>query len=362
MSVKGLLRRVAKGVFRRIVVPIARPLLRYAKNWVLTDPELMQAAKRFRGQLMSDPGLADANVAGILSDVRERLERLEQLDLVRRKEERRAAGEREAPAASSRPADAGPVAVGRAGAEPPPYSGEALREILTRELGWRGSLAAQGLWFNQGLRLAYQPGFAVEVVGVNERVVEIPFVLGRLPRDAAAVLDLGSAESMVPLQIASSTGSRVVAVDYRPYPLRHPRLDICRADLRSLPFRDGSFDAVVSLSTVEHVGLGHYGDPTEEDGDRCALREAHRVLPPAGRFLGTFPLGSGVVTDLQRLYDPEVLLDSLLGPLFAAREVVYGVSDPATGQWILSPTLPDLDRSPDNTSVQAVLLFDGTRR
>src|SRR5690606_4062804 len=50
------------------------------------------------------------------------------------------------------------------------------------------------------------------------------------------------------------------------------------ADVRYLPFRDGSFDAVLNLFT----SLGLFLDDRE---DIRALAEAHRVLRPGGQFL-----------------------------------------------------------------------------
>jgi SAM-dependent methyltransferase len=50
------------------------------------------------------------------------------------------------------------------------------------------------------------------------------------------------------------------------------------ADVRRLPFRDGSFDAVYSMGTIEH-----FRDP------ETAVGEIHRVLRPGGRAVVGVP-------------------------------------------------------------------------
>jgi len=60
---------------------------------------------------------------------------------------------------------------------------------------------------------------------------------------------------------------------------RHPQLGAVLADARALPFAAGAFDAVVSISTLDH-----FASSAEIE---VALRELHRVLRPGGRLLLT---------------------------------------------------------------------------
>src|SRR5437762_93398 len=60
---------------------------------------------------------------------------------------------------------------------------------------------------------------------------------------------------------------------------RDPRLTARTADVRRLPFEDGSFDLVVSLSTIDHLG--------GTDEMEQAVQELARVLAPAGTLVIT---------------------------------------------------------------------------
>jgi SAM-dependent methyltransferase len=55
-------------------------------------------------------------------------------------------------------------------------------------------------------------------------------------------------------------------------------LRLLRADIRELPFPSGSFDAVYTMGTIEHI-----------DEYRDSLREIHRVLRPGGRAIVGVP-------------------------------------------------------------------------
>ena len=55
-------------------------------------------------------------------------------------------------------------------------------------------------------------------------------------------------------------------------------LALLRADIRELPFADGSFDVVYTMGTIEHI-----------DEYPQSLREIHRVLRPGGRAIVGVP-------------------------------------------------------------------------
>ena len=61
---------------------------------------------------------------------------------------------------------------------------------------------------------------------------------------------------------------------YAPFPYRHEALTALPADGLKLPFRNGSFDVVYSLSSIEHFG-GH-------EMASVAMQEMARVLKPGG--------------------------------------------------------------------------------
>ncbi len=166
------------------------------------------------------------------------------------------------------------------------------------------------------LRGALQKVFTLGVV-MTERVIEYPFVLQNLDGPTGPILDIGCCGSGLPIALASR-GFRVVGMDVNPYPYRHPNLRVVRGDALRVPFASGTFAVVLAISTIEHVGIGHYGDPLAEAGDCVAVREVARVLAPGGRALITVPFGQALTDDWKRVYDPSRLRD-LLAPLHTDR-------------------------------------------
>ena len=143
--------------------------------------------------------------------------------------------------------------------------------------------------------LAHGPQRALTAPAGDERAIEIPWALSRA-RGAKRVLDAGSAfaEPSYLAALLALGADEVVAVDLAS--VEAPGLRAVLADLRDLPFEDGSFDVALCISTVEHVGFDNtvYGIDAEhdEEGISTALGELRRVLAPNGRLIVTVPTGA----------------------------------------------------------------------
>lgn len=92
--------------------------------------------------------------------------------------------------------------------------------------------------------------------------------------------------------------------DYRPANLSLSNLSSGHADLLSLPFSSNSIESLSCMHTVEHIGLGRYGDPLDPDGDLKAIAELKRVLTVEGNLLFVVPIGSNpkIMFNAHRIY------------------------------------------------------------
>jgi SAM-dependent methyltransferase len=192
----------------------------------------------------------------------------------------------------------------------------------------RGFAGQAGLWLNPPIVIEYGPK-TVELAGTNERIVEIPYALRAVAAvpAGAQILDVGSAESTLAFSLAC-LGYEVTAVDPRGYPFEHPGL---RVEPRGVEHLQGEarFDAILCLSTIEHIGVEAYGQPAAERTDRAAMRRIRELTRPGGLLVLTTPFGRTQPGAAERRYDRVGLNDLLAGweideLLFARR---LGVND-----------------------------------
>jgi hypothetical protein len=195
-------------------------------------------------------------------------------------------------------------------------------EFINFADGYKGFAAQSGLWLNPPVLLHHEEG-RVQLDGVNERILELPYVYRAVAAldPGAAILDVGAAESTVALSLAS-LGYRVTAVDVRGYPFSHPNLTVRESLFGDWQGEDTLYDGAILLSAIEHFGLGAYGEGAgANDADRVAMLRIRELLRPGGRLFLTVPYGKREITPLQRIYDDASLAALLEGFEIEHREI-----------------------------------------
>lgn len=138
---------------------------------------------------------------------------------------------------------------------------------------------------------------------IDERIVEYPWFLSRLPaNETGRLLDAGSVLNFdYILEQDALRGKKVFISTLAPESFCYWRKGVSYVyeDLRDTCFRDGYFDWIASLSTIEHIGLDNTmlytsdASKNEQQGSSClaAVREYKRMLRPGGTLYLSFPFG-----------------------------------------------------------------------
>ena len=187
---------------------------------------------------------------------------------------------------------------------------ELLRSVDTGE----GAKARAGLYFNEPVMVDYDERGAAYWAATSERIVERSWLFkesAALP-PGCRILDVGCSESLVSFELASA-GFNVLGVDVRDYPLRHPNLQFLRSDICKTGLQPSSFDAAVALSTVEHIGLGFYGDTHNDSALDSAMNAILQLMRPGAPMFLTVPFGRSAVTPQHRIFDSDTLRMLLSG-------------------------------------------------
>lgn len=154
--------------------------------------------------------------------------------------------------------------------------------------------------------------------GLDERVVEYPWLFAQIEDMPGRVLDAGSVlnypflVNRPPVENAQLT-IMTLAPENRCYWKRS--ISYVYGDLRKPHFVDGLFDVVVSVSTIEHIGLDNtrlYTDDislkeSDATGFIPAISEFRRVLKSGGVCLLTVPYGKRAVCGWYQVFDAELV-------------------------------------------------------
>jgi hypothetical protein len=160
------------------------------------------------------------------------------------------------------------------------------------------------------------PGYGARL---DERVVECPWAVAKLRSGTGRILDAGSVlNTPIILDLPEIKHRSLfiysLAIDYERL---DPNISYVHSDFRDEIFRDESFESIVCISTLEHVGmwpipsepfevsLAKHQPEKRLDDYKQVLRYFKRLLVPGGRLLLTVPFGKYEDHDWLRNLDAE---------------------------------------------------------
>jgi SAM-dependent methyltransferase len=189
---------------------------------------------------------------------------------------------------------------------------------------------------------------ATGIFEVSERIVEYPFAIENtveLPKGSK--IAVFGCHGDLSTTILSCLGYEISGVDVKPFPLQYENFHFYQDDIRRTRFANAIFDAVIAISTIEHVGIFD-GD---DDGDKKAIAEMIRILKPFGICVITVPFANAhtIIPMYQRVYDKRTLT-TLLGALQIEKIKVYARKE--GGLWEIT----DSENVPEARKVECVAL------
>lgn len=125
-----------------------------------------------------------------------------------------------------------------------------------------------------------------------------------------SILDIGSYRQFIIGLLAGNYKVSVLDVRLILDDLMQNELRI-DGDAKFIPRADNSFDCVLTLCSIEHFGLGRYGDDFDIDADIKAIKEIKRVLKPKGYLIFTTPIINGTPSiwfNAHRIYNYEEII------------------------------------------------------
>jgi len=139
-------------------------------------------------------------------------------------------------------------------------------------------------------------------IGIDERCIEYPWLFSQLPSEAKFLLDAGSVlnfDFILDQIDLSSKQLHIMTLAPENNCFWKRGISYLYGDLRNIPIKDEYYDAIVCISTLEHIGLDntlytHYQTSREDKTQDFiyAVKELRRVLKPGGVLLLSVPFGT----------------------------------------------------------------------
>ena len=122
------------------------------------------------------------------------------------------------------------------------------------------------------------------------------------------VVVIGSERPWIEALLLLAGTDHVTVIDYDKRPTNHPQITILTPMELSEAISQGkwpSFDSMISFSSVEHSGLGRYGDQLNPWGDLITMARAWCLLKPGARAVVGVPAGKDTICfNAHKFYGP----------------------------------------------------------
>ena len=180
---------------------------------------------------------------------------------------------------------------------------------------------------------------------IDERIVEYPWFFSRLPQDSGVLLDAGSILNYPQVLAHPKLANKklfisTLAHEGQAYPERN--ISYVYEDFRAPCYKEGFFDWICCLSTLEHVGMDntlHY--TFDEEKKECkhndyitAINALHSCLKPGGTLFLSIPYGTYKNHNWFQVFNA-TMLDTIINSFSPAKhiETIFQYVD---DHWIFS--------------------------
>lgn len=140
------------------------------------------------------------------------------------------------------------------------------------------------------------------------------------------ILVVGSSLPWIEVILLSEGAANVTTLDYFPFKSTHPKINVLNPVEMSKLIANGSkplFDGVISFSSIEHSGLGRYGDLLNPWGDIVTMARVWCLMRSGGRAIIGVPTASDKICFNGNKYYGKILYNNV----FANWKLLYSEID-----------------------------------